>query len=312
MNVIIDTTAPAKPTIDAMPTYLTDNTPTITGTAEIGTTISVYLQGAVVATGVTDGTGHWSATVSNALPDAYSSFTARASDVAGNGSLFSDPIIAFVDTVPPDVPSVGGYSTDSGIAGDFITSDKTLTLNGTAVPGTSTVAIYDGATLLGTAIVNGGTWTYTTAALSDGAHSLTVTAKDYPGNESAATAPLVVTIDTTSAAPVIVAFSDDTGTVGDGITADTTLLLSGTAEALSQVTIRDGATVLGTATADGSGAWTFATATLMPGSHSFTATALDVAGNASSASSPLAVTVQDGTLETPFLMVLYDFMWFSV
>ncbi|MCE9650505.1 MAG: hypothetical protein K8R18_12860 [Parvibaculum sp.] len=306
LNVTIDTTAPAKPTLDAMPTYLIDNTPTITGTAEVGTTVNVYLQGEVIATGVTDGTGHWSATVSNALPDAYSSFTARAFDVAGNGSLFSDPVIAFVDTVPPAVPSISGYSADSGVAGDFITSDKTLTLTGTAVAGTSTVAIYDGAALLGTAIVNSGTWTYTTAALGDGPHSLTVTARDYPGNESAATAPLVVTIDTASPAPVITGFSDDTGTAGDGITSDTTLLLSGTAEASSQVTIRDGVTVLGTATAGGDGAWTFATATLTPGSHSFTATALDVAGNTSTASSPLAVTIQDGALATPVITGFSD------
>ncbi len=37
----------------------------------------------------------------------------------------------------------------------------------------------------------------------------------------------------------------------------------------------------GTATANGSGAWSFTTATLADGSHSFTAKATDTAGNVS-------------------------------
>ena len=56
-------------------------------------------------------------------------------------------------------------------------------------------------TLLGSATANGtGAWSYTTAALANGAHSLTATATDAAGNTSAASAALSVTIDT--AAPV--------------------------------------------------------------------------------------------------------------
>ena len=46
--------------------------------------------------------------------------------------------------------------------------------------------------------------------------------------------------------PAIAAFSTDTGTVGDGITNDNTLTLTGTAEANSTVKVYDGATLLGT------------------------------------------------------------------
>ena len=62
---------------------------------------------------------------------------------------------------------------------------------------------------------------YTTAALANGAHSLTATATDAAGNTSAASAALAVTIDTTApVAPSITSFSTDSGTVGDGITND--------------------------------------------------------------------------------------------
>ena len=68
--------------------------------------------------------------------------------------------------------------------------------------------------------------------------------------------PLSVTIDTTApVAPSIASFSTDSGTVGDGITNDNMLTLTGTAEANSTVKVYDGATLLGSATANGSGAW---------------------------------------------------------
>ena len=44
---------------------------------------------------------------------------------------------------------------------------------------------------------------------------------------------------------------------GDGITNDNTLTLTGTAEANSTVKVYDGATLLGSATANGSGAWSY-------------------------------------------------------
>ena len=48
---------------------------------------------------------------------------------------------------------ITSFSTDSGVAGDHITNDSTLTLTGTAAAN-ATVKVYDGATLLGTATAN--------------------------------------------------------------------------------------------------------------------------------------------------------------
>ena len=181
--------------------------------------------------------------------------------------------------------------------GDGITNDNTLTLTGSA-EANATVKVYDGVTLLGSATANGaGAWSFTTAALANGAHSLTATATDVAGNTSAASAALNVTIDTSApVTPAIASYSTDSGTVGDGITNDNTLTLTGSAEANATVKVYDGVTLLGSATADGSGNWSYTTAALTNGAHSLTATATDVAGNTSAASSALSVTIDtDGS-----------------
>ena len=90
---------------------------------------------------------------------------------------------------------------------------------------------------------------------ANGAHSLTATATDAAGNTGVASSALAVTIDTIApVAPTIASFSTDSGVAGDHITSDNTLTLTGTAEANSTVKLYDGATLLGSATADGSGA----------------------------------------------------------
>ncbi len=117
---------------------------------------------------------------------------------------------------------------------------------------------------------------------------------------AASSAAKAVTVDTTApTAPAITAFSSDSGVAGDGLTNDNTLVLSGTAEAGSTVQVYDGATLLGTATANGSGAWSFATATLADGAHSFTAKATDAAGNVGATSAAKAVTVDTAAPTAP-------------
>ena len=176
--------------------------------------------------------------------------------------MASAALAVTIDTTAPVAPSITSFSTDSGTVGDGITNDNTLTLTGTA-EANSTVKVFDGATLLGTATANGsGAWSFTTGTLSNAAHSFTATATDAAGNTGVASAALAVTVDTTApVAPSIASFSTDSGTVGDGITNDATLTLTGTAEANSTVKVYDGATLLGTATANGSGAWSYTTGT---------------------------------------------------
>ena len=174
-------------------------------------------------------------------------------------------------------PTIDVFSADSGKVGDHITNDNTLTLTGTTPVG-STVTVFDGTTTtpLGSVKANAsGSWSYTTFALVDGAHSFTATATDAAGNTSKASTALAVMVDTV--APVAPLIANDT------INGNNSVTLTGMAEGNSTVKVYDGATV-GSATANASGAWTFTTGQLSIGSHDLTATATDAAGNTSAAS----------------------------
>ena len=109
-----------------------------------------------------------------------------------------------------------------------MTNDNTLVLTGTA-EANSTVQVYDGATLLGTVTANGsGAWSFTTAALADGGHNLTARATDAAGEYRGGL--VRAARDHRYAAPVaptISSFDVDSGVVGDGITNDNTLMLTG-------------------------------------------------------------------------------------
>jgi hypothetical protein len=307
LNVTVDTGAPNAPTISSFSTdsgtvgdnITNDNTLSFTGTAAAGSTVSIYDGATLLGTATANGSGAWTFTTGT-LADATHSFSARASDAAGNISANSTTLSITIDTTTPSAPTIASFSTDSGTVGDGITNDNTLTLTGAAAAG-STVSIYDGTTLIGTAIANGsGAWTFTTGTLADATHSFTGRASDTAGNVSAASTALSVTVDTVApGAPAIASFSSDSGTVGDGITNDKTLLLSGTAAAGSIVSIYDGATLLGSALASGSGVWTYTTGALADGPHSLTTRASDAAGNVSAASTAVGVTVDTSTPNAP-------------
>lgn len=195
------------------------------------------------------------------------------------------------------VDDVGNAATP--VANGGLTNDAQPTLTGTAEAG-ATVKIFDNGVQIGSVVATGGNWSFTPSpALSDGQHSLTFTATDAAGNASAPTTGYVINVDVTApAAPVISAIVDDVGSVtgpvtGNNPTNDTRPALSGTAEANATVRIYDGSTLVGTVTADANGNWTLAqtTTTLTEGSHSFTATATDAAGNTSAPSTVTTILV---------------------
>ena len=307
--VTVDATAPNAPVIVGAGTdtgtpgdfVTSDTTLHLTGTSEALAVVTVLDGVTVLGTATADGSGNWSFDTL-ALGDAVHTFTAKATDAAGNTGLASNPRPVTVDTQAPSAPSIATMSTDTGLPNDHITSDDTLHLTGTAEK-FATVSLYDGVSLLGQATADGlGNWTFDTTTLSSGDHNLTATATDIAGNTGVASGAFTVTIDKTAPnAPVITGYGDDTGVPSDGITSDTDLHLTGTSEANATVTVSDGATVLGTAVADGAGAWSFDTGILTQATHSLTATATDVAGNKGTASTPLVVTVDTTAPPAPTL-----------
>jgi large repetitive protein len=276
LSVTIDTTVNAP--VISSETAAGSGAYLLKGTAEANSTVSVFDGTTQVGTVKADASGAWSVTVSS-LSVGTHSLTAKAVDVAGNTSAASAAVSVAVQGPAPGAPTIAKFSTDSGVAGDHITNDTTLTLSGTAVAN-STVKVFDGTKQVATATANSsGNWTATTSVLSDGTHNLSATATNASGQASAASTALSVTVDTHApAAPVL---------VSDSIVNTNRVLLSGTAEANSSITVYDGTTVIGTATAGANGDWSVTTSALSSGSHALKATATDVAGNVSAKSLPL-------------------------
>ncbi|MCS0615071.1 Ig-like domain-containing protein [Massilia kyonggiensis] len=274
-------------------------TPVITGTAESGSTVTLYDANGTTVLGTTTATGGaWSITAST-LADGAHTLTAKATDAAGNVSNASSGLTITIDTAAAAPGAIAlAAAGDSGAVGDGITSVNTPAVTGTA-EANATVTLYDtdGTTQLGTTTVDGsGAWQIVPAVLADGSHTLTARQVDVAGNASAASAGLVVTIDTQPPAapdaPVLDAASDS-GTAGDGITTVTRPVIRGTAAANAVVTLydTDGTTQLGTATADGAGNWSVTSAVLSVGTHTLTAKQADAAGNVSAAGAALALTI---------------------
>ncbi len=293
-TIIVDTTAPAAPVITTplpSPYYTSDTTPTVSGTAEANSTVRVYDGVTLVGTTTANGSGNWTLDTS-ALSVGSHTITATATDAASNTSAASSSKTIVVDTTAPAAPVITTPATSP-----FNTSDTTPTVAGTA-EANSTVRVYDGATLVGTTTADGsGNWTLDTSALSVGSHTITATATDLAGNASAASTSKTIVVDTTApAAPVIT-----TPATSPFNTSDTTPTVAGTAEANSTVRVYDGATLVGTTTADGSGNWTLDTSVLSEGSHTITATATDAANNTSAASASKTIVVDTTAPAAPVI-----------
>ncbi|MDI9221142.1 Ig-like domain-containing protein [Pantoea sp. EA-12] len=286
-----------------------DTTPVLSGTAEAGSVVIVS-DGSNVLGSVTVGTnGSWSFT-SPVLGEGAHSLTTTVTDPAGNVSAPSAAVAFTVDTTPPAAPGAVTLSNNNGstqipIASGTSTNDSTPIMRGTGDVG-STITVRDGTTVLGTAIVGSdGTWRYTPSpALAEGSHSLTATETDLAGNVGTPSTAIAFTVDTVAPTAVTdVVAKDDAGNTLTGVTNDSTPALSGTAEANSVIKIYDGTTLIGSTTTNGQGAWSFTTQTLSDGSHTLTVTATDAAGNVSTASNTVSITVDTTVPAAPDFVV---------
>ncbi|QTH55290.1 Ig-like domain-containing protein [Acinetobacter baumannii] len=195
----LDTTAPNAPVIDPV-----NGTDPITGTAEPGSTVTVTYPDGSTKTVVAGPDGTW--TVPNPGLNDGDEVTAVATDPAGNTS---GPATAVVDAVAPTVA-----------LDDVLTNDSTPALTGTVNDPTATVVVnVDGVDY--PAVNNGdGTWTLadnTLPALTDGPHTITVTATDAAGNVGTDTG--VVTVDTAAPNTAGVTFTVDSVTSDNVINA---------------------------------------------------------------------------------------------
>ncbi|HXG78205.1 MAG TPA: Ig-like domain-containing protein, partial [Methyloceanibacter sp.] len=136
---LVDTSAPAAPSAPDLvagsdsgssnsDNITNDDTPTVTGTAEAGSTVTIYdTDGTtVLGTGIATG-GTYSITLST-LSDGAHTLTAKATDTAGNTSVASAGLTVTIDTLAPTI------AITTPIAGDGIVNaaeDNTVTVSGT-------------------------------------------------------------------------------------------------------------------------------------------------------------------------------------
>src|ERR1019366_7937902 len=109
-------------------------------------------------------------------------------------------------------------------------------------------------------------------------------------------------------APSLVATFVDSGVSNtDHITNATTATLSGGAAEGGAGQVGDGATLIATVTANATtGAWSYSATGLTNGTHDFSATATDIAGNTSSTSGHSTMTVDTIAPTVPSLVATFE------
>nr|AYM52409.1 hemagglutinin [Cystobacter sp.] len=281
-NFFVDTVVPEAPVVvsPGSGSVVNDSTPTITGTAEPNSTVTVIIDGVPVAVVPVDASGAWTYTPTTPLLDGSHEVKATATDAAGNTSPESNVCNFIVDTVVPAVPVVTAPAEGAHVM------TPTPVVTGTADPGSTVTVIIDGVAVGTVTADAAGNWSYTpTTPLADGPHEVKVTATDVAGNTSPESPVRNFTVDTV--VPAVPVVTGPTGTV------DTlTPVITGTAEPGSTVTIIIDGVEVGTAQTDSSGNWSYTpTAPLTEGPHTVTSRATDAAGNTSEGSAGHTFTI---------------------
>jgi hypothetical protein len=229
---------------------------------------------------------------SSGLPDGTHTISARSVDVAGNTSAQTLALAVTIDTIVPAPPAAPDMTdaTDSGkLNNDNITKFTQPGFSGTVEANTLVSLKIDGVSV-GTTTPSGTTYTAAPiSALSNGDRSITVTQEDLSGNLSLVSPALVVTIDTIAPAaasvPDLPAAKDSGASSSDNVTniLSSSLVLAGP----ELIRLKLGSTTI----SDYLSPQTFSIAYTTDGSYSYTATSVDLAGNASAPSAGLNVTV---------------------
>ncbi|MCW2295250.1 hypothetical protein M2262_005300 [Pseudomonas sp. BIGb0408] len=245
VSTTIDSVAPVAPTISP------SNGIELSGTAEAGSTVIITGPGgSIIGQTSANAGGTWSFTPTTAVPNG-TQVSVVSRDAAGNTSPSASTVI---DSQVPDHPTV---NPSNGVL-----------LSGTAEANSTVIITGPGGAAIGTTTANAsGNWSFTPASALANGTLVTVVARDALGNQSAPASTLIDSI--APSAPLI---SPSNG-----------LVISGSAEAGSTVTVRVAGNSIGTALADANGNWSLTPGTALSNATQISATATDVAGNVSTA-----------------------------
>ncbi len=228
-------------------------TPAVSGTANPGDTVAIFVDGLKVGEAIADANGDWSFSLTDPLNDGPHTI------VADNGTTSASTTFT--------VATTGGVVTIiSPTDGGFVNT-PTPTITGTATPG-QVVEIYIDDVKVGETVADeDGMWSFVPpTGLGEGDH---VIEARVPGN----TTQITVTVDTI--APVLTIISPTQGdTVGTSVT------VTGTSEPGALIEIIVDGEKVGETVADENGDWSFDLTDLGAGAHVITVRATDDAGNA--------------------------------
>jgi len=191
--------------------------PVITGTADAGDTVVVYDGIRVIGSALAASDGTWVLLPTADLKIGQHSFAAIAQDDLGNFGASSAVVKVAVTDATLAAPVLTDVTTWQGNAVPFggITNESEPTVSGSGASG-DTVALYDGAYLVGKAVVdNSGHWSIDVGTkLVDGNHDLYAIETNAAGAHSAQSNHASFAVDTTTpAVPVVLGVMDNVGPV---------------------------------------------------------------------------------------------------
>ncbi len=268
----------------------------LTGTAAPNAVIKFAVDGTQIAgTATADANGNWSYTPSG-LTTGTHTVVASSSDIAGNTGSAS--LTFNVGT------SGGSGSSSQGTTAPVFTgaswANGKLTVTGTTPVPSETVWIYDGSSWVGGVTSDAtGKFSFTAAAAAGSSHSFGAIAVDSAGHFTKTEAPYLYTASTSGTGTPVPPTVPPTGSSGlpivtekllsdtgvsatDGITANAALTGTADPNAIVHFTI-DGTPIAATATANASGAWSFAPTGLSDGFHTVVASVTNAAGETGAA-----------------------------
>ncbi len=313
---------PAGTPVMSSSTAVNSATPTLSGTATAGQSVTVTVGGATY-TVTADSQGAWTLNLASATPTSGTlalDTTGAANPVTVTAGGITATQSLVVDTVAPTAPVIGAITDGSSTvtAGGTTSSSSVsvaVSLAGTGALIGDTVRLYQGGTQIGSATLTSanltaGTVSISTGSLLNGSYSLSASVVDAAGNTSVTSTPQSVTVSAPTSggsaptAPSIGSITDNVGSSTGALTAGATtddndlavaVTLTGTGAAAGDtVKLYDGSTLLGTVTLSSADitahSVTVQTGALADGSHSLNATVTNGTG-ISAASVAQALTV---------------------
>ncbi|WP_145928678.1 Ig-like domain-containing protein [Termitidicoccus mucosus] len=215
-TVTVMTTPPPAPTIESV--TAADAGCAFTGTAQPRSLITISASSCGdLGTVQADADGVWIFECELPATGAYT-FVANAVDEAGNAAVA--PSAGFAVNTAIATPTISGIANDTGVSStDGITSDKHVTLHGTA-PADDTVTVYFAGIVIGSTIADaGGAWSLACAdasGLADGEYAFTAVARRGASGNSLASPTFAVMVDTV--APIVDAITRPEPDTGSKVT----------------------------------------------------------------------------------------------